>query len=118
MSATPSTEWDAALVRKWLESRITTSRLDQATAQRGGRREEDVCDKASAEEMVCLHVQNAADDKAVFAERLRSLLDRDDYLWRGIYDDTRFDRHVRGYVRNLLKMTKTRSAFDKTGRFQ
>lgn len=112
--------WDGALVRKWLEARIVASRSAQVAAQRGGYREQDDCDKATAEEMVCTILQgkNSADDPAAFAGDLRTLLDRDDYIWRGVYDDTRFDRHVRSYIRKLVKMTKTREGFEKTGRFQ
>jgi hypothetical protein len=112
--------WNGAIVRKWLEARIAASQSAQVAAQRGGYREQDDCDKATAEEMVCTILQgkNATDDPTAFTAELRALLDRDDYIWRGVYDDTRFDRHVRTYLRKLIKMTKTNEGFEKTGRFQ
>jgi hypothetical protein len=117
---TTASPWDGARVRIWLAARIIASRAEQVRAQRGGYREQDDCDKATAEEMVCtlLQGQNSADDPAAFAADLRALLDRDDYSWRGVYDDTRFERHVRTYLRKLIKMTKTNEGFERTGRFQ
>ena len=32
-----TTEWDAAAVRAWLESRVAAARADQVTAERRGR---------------------------------------------------------------------------------
>lgn len=114
------TEWSGAIVRKWLESRVIGSRLDQVAAERTGRGQQDECDKAAAEEMICTILQGkgSTDDQKAFADDLRALLDRDEYAWRGVYDDTRFDRHVRLYIRKLIKMTKTNDGFEKTGRFQ
>jgi hypothetical protein len=115
-----SKQWDGATVRLWLEKRIAAARADQVAAERGGRGEQDDCDKAAAEEMVCtlLKSQAAADSQSAFAEALKSLLDRDDYVWRGVYDDGRFDRHVRTYIRKLLKMTKDIAGFEHIRRFQ
>ena len=120
-AAKPATDWNGATVRTWLESRLAASRLDQAVAQRGGRAEQDDCDKASAEEMVCtllLKTTTSTDDQKAFAADLRALLDRDEYSWRGIYDDTRFERHVRSYIHKLAKMTKTNEGFDRLARYQ
>jgi hypothetical protein len=121
MAEKTAVPWNGDTVRRWLESRIAASRLDQAAAQRGGsRREEDECDKASAEEMVCslLLQPSAMADQTLFAASLRALLDRDEYRWRGVYDDTRFDRHARTCLRKIVKMTKTNEGFERTGRYQ
>lgn len=114
------TEWDAAQVRKWLDARIAAARADQVVAERGGYGQHDDCDKATAEEMVCTLMQanDSAVDQKRFTIDLKALLDRDEFLWRGVYDDTRFDRHVRSYVRKLAKMAKTNSGFDRTTRYQ
>jgi hypothetical protein len=113
-------EWDGAAVRKWLESRIMAARSDQVRAQRGGYREQDDCDKATAEEMVCSLVKGeaATADAAIFTRDLRALLERDTYIWRGVYDDTKFDRHVRSYIRKLIKMAKTNDGFGRIAHYQ
>jgi hypothetical protein len=110
--AEASKEWDGEAVRTWLQSRIVAARADQVTAEKYGRERQDDCDKATAEEMVCtlLKAQKAVDVQSAFADELKSLLDKDDYVWRGVYNDTRFDRHVRTYIRKLAKMTKTRTS--------
>ena len=119
-SKAPAKAWDGALVRTWLQGRIVASRADQVVAERGGRDRQDDCDKANAEEMVCTLFARApsTDDPAAFLAALKLLLDRDVYIWRGVYDDTRFDRHVRGFVRKLVKMTKLNDGFDKTLHYQ
>ena len=116
---TPVNEWNGETVRKWLESRVDAARLDQVAAERAGWSARDDCDKAAAEEMVCtiLQEKRSMDHRKAFAADLRALLD-DEYNWRGVYDDTRFDRHVRAYVRKLATMTKTNEGFEKTGRYQ
>jgi len=116
----PSKEWESAIVRKWLESRIVAARADQVAAERYGRGQQDDCDKASAEEMVCtlLQRQAAADTQTGFSDALKGLLDRDDYVWRGVYDDARFDRHVTTYIRKLLKMTKANAGFGNITHYQ
>jgi len=112
--------WDGAIVRNWLERRIAAARADQIAAERGGYGQRDDCDKAAAEEMVCAALKGgaAADTQAGFAAELKALLDRDEYVWRGVYDDTRFERHVRAYIRKLQKMTRDYSGFDRTRRYQ
>jgi len=120
MTTAVPTPWNGATVRRWLESRVAASRSDQVAAERGGWGQHDDCDKATAEEMVCTKLQSTAsiDDQKAFAVELRALLDRDEHVWRGVYDDTRFDRHVRTYIRKLIKMTKANDGFEKTGRYQ
>ena len=120
MTAKVSTEWSGAMVCAWLEGRVVASRSDQVAAQRAGWSEQDRCDKSTAEEMVCtlLLGKNSTGDQKAFADDLRVLLDRDGYIWRGVYDDTRFDRHVRSYLRKLIKMTKANDGFERTGRYQ
>lgn len=115
-----SKAWDGTIVRTWLESRIVAARADQVAAQRGGRDREDDCDKATAEEMVCtlLKSKESTNLQKAFSEDVRALLDRDEYVWRGVYNDTRFDRHVRTYVRKLMKMAKANDGFEKTMRYQ
>lgn len=113
-------DWDAAKVRKWLDARIAASRSDQVAAERAGYGQHDDCDKATAEEMVCtlMQARDSVVDQKRFATDLKALLERDEFIWRGVYDDTRFDRHVRSYVRKLAKMAKTNSGFDRTTRYQ
>jgi len=113
-------QWDGAIVRKWLESRVAAARADQIAAERGGRGQQDDCDKAAAEEMVCatLRGHDATGAQRAFADELKALLDRDQYVWRGVYDDTRFERHVRACIRKLQKMTRDNAGFDRIGRYQ
>jgi len=119
MSETTKT-WDGAIVRTWLERRIAAARADQVAAERGGYRQQDECDKAAAEEMVCAALKrgDAAGAQTSFAAALKDLLGRDQYIWRGVYDDTRFERHVRAYIRKLQKMTRDHAGFDQTRRYQ
>lgn len=120
MAVKPTKKWNGAIVRTWLESRVIAARADQVVAERGGRELQDDCDKASAEEMVCsiVEAKTAVDLQASFSDALRLLLERDEYIWRGVYNDTRFDRHVRSYVRKLLKMAKTNEGFENTTHYQ
>lgn len=113
-------EWNGAAVRAWLESRVTAARADQVAAERYGRERQDDCDMAAAEEMVCtlLRGKAAVDIQTAFADELKALLERDDYIWRGVYDDRRFDRHVRSIVRKLMKMTRTNTGFENVTRYQ
>jgi hypothetical protein len=113
-------QWDGAIVRIWLDSRIAAARADQVAAERAGYGQHDECDKAAAEEMICtlLKPGEAANLQAAFADALKNLLDRDEFTWRGVYDDTRFERHARGYIRKLIKMTKANSGFENTKRYQ
>lgn len=113
--------WDPAIVRVWLERRVAAARADQVAAEREGRASQDACDKAAAEEMVCgllLRTQDNIETQGACTDALKQLLDRDDYVWRGVYDDTRFDRHVRTYARKLVKMTKDNAGFEQTRRYQ
>ena len=116
----PSKLWDGELVRKWLEHRFAASKLDQAAADRRGYEAQDDYDKAAAEEWVCraLKAEDCTNDQAAFARRLKDLIGDDTYQVTGIYDDTRFERHVRGYLRRLAKMTKANEGFEKTLRYQ
>ena len=113
-----SKQWDGALVRTWLERRIAAARAEQVAAERGGERDD--CDKAAAEEMVCASLVRgpAADSQDSLADALKALLDRDEFVWRGVYDDRRFDRHVRTYARKLQKMTRDYVGFERTRRYQ
>ena len=116
----PPKAWDGAAVRTWLASRMEAARLDQIVADKQGYSAQDDYDKAAAEEWVCRALRIAADkdDQAVFAERLKQLLGQDDYPATGIYDDRRFERHVRANLRKLVKMTKTGEGFANTLRYQ
>jgi len=120
MTAEPFKQWDSETVRKWLECRAIAARADQAAAERSGRSGQDDCDKATAEEMVCALLKgNAATNlQSSFHDELKSLLERDEYVFRGVYDDTRFDRHVRTYLRKLIKMTKINTGFENISRYQ
>lgn len=112
--------WDAVAVRRWLEARIAAARNDQVAAERYGRERQDDCDKAAAEEMVCSAVNSkpATETQDVFVRQLKELQDRDQYIWRGVYDDGGFDRHVRSYLRKLMKMAKSGTGFENTRRYQ
>lgn len=90
-------------------------------AQRGGRDREDDCDKATAEELVytqLLRKVASTEDAAAMIAELRALLDRDDYVGRGVYDDTRFDRHVRAFIRKVTKMAKANDGFGNVALYQ
>lgn len=112
--------WDAAIVRKWLELRFEASRLDQAAADRHGYEARDDFDKAAAEEWVCRALTSAdcTNDQAALAARLKELIGEDEYSATGLYDDVRFEQHVRTYLRKLAKMTKANEGFEKTLRHQ
>jgi hypothetical protein len=116
----PAKAWDGELVRKWLERRFEASKLDQSVADRRGYEAQDDYDKAAAEEWVCraLKAADCANEQAAFATRLKDLIGQDEYPATGIYDDTRFERHVRGQLRKIAKMTKANEGFEKTLRYQ
>jgi len=116
----PSMAWDPARVRIWLERRLVASKQDQAAADRRGYEAQDEYDKAAAEEWVCRALQAAdcIDDQAAFARRLKELIAQEDYRVTGVYDDVRFQRHVRGQLRKVSKMTKANEGFDNFLRFQ
>ena len=120
MVTEPPRQWDGAIVRSWLERRIAAARADQVAAERAGYAQRDDCDKAAAEEMICAFLKSkpAVDSQSALAGELKALLDRDDYVWRGVYDDRRFDRHVRTYIRKLQKMTRDYAGFEQTRRYQ
>jgi len=112
--------WDGAAVRAWLQARILAARADQVAAERRGREGQDDCDAAAAEEMVCTLLLRgaAADERLALVEALKELLDRDDYVWRGVYDDRRFDRHARTAARKVLKMARANEGWDNHRRYQ
>nr|WP_314466860.1 hypothetical protein [uncultured Novosphingobium sp.] len=116
----PSKAWDGEQVRKWLDRRFEASRLDQAAADRRGYEAQDDYDKAAAEEWVCRALKSAdcTNEQAAFARRIKELIAQDEYKVTGIYDDTRFERNVRGHLRKLAKMTKANEGFEKTLRYQ
>lgn len=115
-----SKPWDGELVRKWLSRRFEVSRLDQAAADRRGYEARDDFDKAAAEEWACRALKDAecTNDQAAFAMRLKELISQDDYQTTSTYDDTRFERNVRTYLRKLAKMTTANEGFEKTLRYQ
>ena len=117
---TPFKPWDPALVRNWLERRLVASRLDQAAADRRGYEYHDDYDRAAAEEYACRALGNdpSIDNQAAFAKRIKDLIAQDEYRATGLYDDARFERHVRAWLRKLAKMTKANEGFDKTLRHQ
>ena len=119
MSNSPK-PWNGELVRKWLERRFEVSKLDQAAADRRGYEARDDYDKAAAEEWVCQALKGAecTNDQAAFAARLKEMIAQDEYRATGINDDERFERHVRGYLRKLNKMTKANEGFEKMLRYQ
>lgn len=116
----PSKAWDGELVRKWLERRLAASKLDQAAADRAGYAAQDEYDKAAAEEWICraLRADESVREQATFAKRLKELIAQEDYPATGINDDIRFERHVRGQLRKLAKMTKANEGFGNMLRYQ
>jgi hypothetical protein len=120
MMTSPPKAWDGELVRKWIDPRFEASRLDQAAADRRGYAAQDDYDKAAAEEWVCsaLKAPACTNDQAALAKRLKDLIAQDEYQATGIYDDRKFERHVRACLRNLAKMTKANEGFEKTLRYQ
>lgn len=116
----PAKAWNGELVRKWLARRCEASRLDQAAADRRGYAARDDYDQAAAEEWVCRALKDAecTSDQAALASRLKELIGQDAYPATGIHDDTRFERHVRGHLRALAKMTKANEGFEKTLRYR
>jgi len=120
MMSAASKPWNSELVRKWLESRFQAARLEQAAADKRGYEAQDDYDKAAAEEWVCRTLKTAGrtDDQAAFADHLKELLGQDEYRITGIYDDRRFERHVRANLRKLAKMTKANDGFANTLRYQ
>lgn len=99
---------------------MEAARLDQSAADKHGYGAQDDYDKAAAEEWVCrtLMAAGRTQDQAAFAEHLRELLARDEYRVTGIYDDVRFERHLRANLRKLAKMTKANEGFANTLRYQ
>lgn len=120
MAGATAKDWNGDTVQTWLERRIVAARADQVVAERGGRAQQDDCDKATAEEMVCSRLLGPASTATAeaFLGVLKGLADRDEFIWRGVYDDTRFDRHVRSYIRRLVKMAKTNDGFDRIAHYQ
>ena len=115
----PSKPWYGELVRKWLDRRLDASKLDQAAADRRGYEAQDEYDKAAAEEWICRALKGAecTNDQAAFAKRVKGLIAQDEYPATSIYDDARFERHVRAHLRKLAKMTKSNEGFEKTLRW-
>jgi hypothetical protein len=113
-------DWDGDAVRKWLDARGIAARSEQVVADRGGRELQDDCDKASAEEMVCalMSRKGVADSQAAFGAALAALLERDEYIWRGVYNDTRFAGTCFPYIRKLVKMAKTNTGFENVAHYQ
>jgi hypothetical protein len=112
--------WNPDEVRRWLDRRSEAAKLDQAAADRRGYEARDDYDKAAAEEWVCraLKGSDCTAEQAAFAKRLKELVDQPEYQVTGIYEDARFDRHVRRHLRKLIKMTKANEGFEKTLRYQ
>ncbi len=113
-------DWNGATVRAWLDSRVVAARGDQVVAEKAGWERQDDCDKANAEEMVCriLKAKKSVDDQPAFLAELDALLEKDEYICAGVYNDTRFDRHVRAYLKKLRKMAKLNSGFENVAHYQ
>lgn len=116
----PAKAWDGERVRKWLERRLDAAKLDQSAADRRGYDAQDDYDGAAAEEWVCrtLKSSDSTGEQAAFLGRIKALAAQEDYAATGVYDDARFHRNVRGYLRKLAKMTKANEGFEKTLRYQ
>ena len=107
--------WNGEAVRKWLERRFEAARRDQAAADRRGYEARDDYDQAAAEKWVCRALKSAdcTNDQKALAGRIKELIAQDEYPQTGVNDDIRFERHVRGYLRKLARMTKANEGFDK-----
>lgn len=118
--ADQSSTWDEVMVRKWMDSRVQSSRLDQAIADRRGYEARDEYDKAAAEDWACgmLLAANCATTQAGFAGRIKELIAQDEYRASGIHDDERFERHVRTILRKIARMVKANDGFANTSRYQ
>ena len=116
----PAKAWDGDLVRKWLDSRLAASKLDQSAADRRGYEARDDYDLAAAEEWVCRNLKagDCTNEQASFARRIKELIGQEEYPVTGVHDDTRFERHVRAHLRKIAKMTKANEGFGKTLHFQ
>lgn len=112
--------WDGELVRKWLQGRFAASLQDQDSADRKGRDYRDDYDKAAAETFVCRLIKSSekANDQARFVAFLTELLGKDEYQGGGVYDDRRFEREVRAYLRKLIKKAKANDGFGNLLHFQ
>ncbi len=112
--------WDGELVRNWLARRLEYAKLDQSVADRRGYEARDEYDMAAAEEWVCRKLLGSADirEQVSFARRLKELIGQEDYPTTGVNDDARFQRHVRGQLRKVAKMTKANEGFEKPLRYQ
>ena len=44
---------------------------------------------------------------------IQALIGQEEYHATGVYDDVRFERHVRSHLRKIAKMAKTNEAFEK-----
>ena len=120
MMSDPLRAWDGNLVRTWLDRRSAASKLDQTAADRRGYEARDDYDNAVAEEWVCKALQGGewANGQATFAARIKELVGADEYQATGIHDDTRFERHVRGHLRTIAKMTKDNDGFENKFRYR
>ncbi|MEG8220970.1 hypothetical protein OSJ57_10090, partial [Sphingomonas sp. HH69] len=65
-----------------------------------------------------LKVPDFSNEQATFAQRLKDLIAREEYQATGIYDDVRFERHVRSHLRKVAKMAKANEGFGKTLHYQ
>jgi hypothetical protein len=74
---------------------------------------QDDYDKAAAEGWVggCLKTVGRMHDQVSFAAQVKELLAQDEYRITGIYDDQRFDRHVRANLRKLARITNANAGF-------
>ena len=111
--------WSGEVVRTWLQSRFEAARSEQDRVINRRDREDDH-DVAAAEEYVLQIAKSnvATDSQDRFIAFPKDLLDKDDYRSVGAYDERRFDRAVRTYLRKLIKMAKANAGFDNLSRFQ
>ncbi|MDI1297281.1 MAG: hypothetical protein PSY12_15620 [bacterium] len=116
----PSKLWDGAVVREWLVRRCEVAKRDQAVADRRGYTARDEYDIAAAEEWVCRTLQfpDCTGEQALFAQRIKALIGQDDYHATGVYDDARFERHVRAQLRKVAKMAKANEGFENKLHYQ
>jgi hypothetical protein len=98
-------DWNAEAVRSWLRSRYGSAQSEQDRVKKRGNREDDY-DAAAAEKYVLQLVKTnvATEYQHSFIDLLDDIRKKDGYRWAGVYDQKRFERAVRAYVRKLIKM--------------
>jgi len=70
--------------------------------------------------MICLLAVRSGSEvsQATLLGELRALLNRHEYVWPGVYNDKRFDRHARAFIKKLVRMAKANDGFGNVAHYQ